>query len=105
VLTGILSNSFVGAREREQDAFGFEELVDVIVYSHEVGRRKPDPEIYAITCSRLGVEPHEVLFVDDVQENVDGAIAAGMDAIRFVDAEQAIAEIEARLVSPAAGAT
>ena len=33
--TGIVSNSFVGAREREQAAYGFENLVDVIIYSHE----------------------------------------------------------------------
>ena len=35
--TGIISNSFVGAREREQSAYRFEDLVDEIVYSHEVG--------------------------------------------------------------------
>lgn len=45
--TGIVSNSFVGAREREQAAYGFEELVDEIVYSHEAGLSKPDPRIYA----------------------------------------------------------
>jgi FMN phosphatase YigB (HAD superfamily) len=43
--TGILSNSFVGAREREQTAYGFEDLVDEIVYSHEAGMSKPDPDI------------------------------------------------------------
>ncbi len=41
--TGILSDSFAGAREREQAACGFEGLVDEIVYSHEVGMSKPDP--------------------------------------------------------------
>ena len=50
--TGILSNSFVGAREREQAAYGFEDLVDEIVYSHEAGISKPDPRIYALVCSR-----------------------------------------------------
>ena len=41
--TGILSNSFVGAREREQAAYGFEDLVDEIVYSHEAGIASPIP--------------------------------------------------------------
>ena len=41
--TGILSNSFVGAREREHAAYGFGDLVDVLVYSHEIGVAKPDP--------------------------------------------------------------
>lgn len=95
--TGILSNSFVGAREREQDAYDFGDMFDAIVYSHEVGHRKPEPAIYAIACERLAVEPAEVLFVDDLQVNVDGARAAGMDAIKFVDTEQAISELDARL--------
>ena len=57
--TGILSNSFVGAREREQAAYGFENLCDVIVYSHEVGCMKPDPRIYQVACERLGVAPED----------------------------------------------
>ena len=48
--TGILSNSFVGAREREQAAYGFDGLVDEIVYSHEAGMSKPDPRIHARSC-------------------------------------------------------
>jgi hypothetical protein len=35
--TGLVSNSFVGAREREQAAYGFEDLVDEIIYSHWCG--------------------------------------------------------------------
>lgn len=40
---GILSNSFVGARELETAAYGFDRLVDEILYSHETGVCKPDP--------------------------------------------------------------
>jgi epoxide hydrolase-like predicted phosphatase len=95
--TGILSNSFVGAREREQAAYGFRDMFDTIVYSHEVGYLKPEPTIYAIACERLGVEPAEVLFLDDLRANVDGARAVGMDAITFADTEQAIFDLRARL--------
>src|SRR5579862_9459014 len=65
--TGILSNSFVGAREREQQAYGFEDLVDAVVYSHECGMSKPDPAIYALACQRLGVSPAQVVFLDDYE--------------------------------------
>ena len=92
--TGILSNSFVGAREREQALYGFEQMCDVIVYSHEVGMSKPDPRIYALTCERLGLRPDEVVFLDDREVAVEGARAAGMHAIRFEDNAQAIAAIE-----------
>jgi epoxide hydrolase-like predicted phosphatase len=92
--TGIVSNSFVGAREREQAAYGFGDLVDEIVYSHEAGMSKPDPRIYALACTGLDVRPHETVFVDDAEACVVGARDAGMRAIRYQDNAQAIAEIE-----------
>ena len=95
--TGILSNSFVGAREREQAAYGFEDLVDGIVYSHECGLRKPDPRSYALVCELLGVAPAAVVFLDDLPANVDGARLAGLQAVLYRDNAQAIGEIEALL--------
>jgi epoxide hydrolase-like predicted phosphatase len=95
--TGIVSNSFAGAREREQAAYGLEDLCDTIVYSHEVGCRKPDARIYEIALERLDVSAERTVFLDDVQRNVDGAVAVGLDAILFVDTEQAIRELQTRL--------
>jgi epoxide hydrolase-like predicted phosphatase len=83
--TGLLSNSFIGAREREERAYGYSGLVDDIVYSHEVGLEKPDPRIYEIACQRLEVEPTDVVFVDDAQMAVDGAKAVGMVGILHQD--------------------
>jgi putative hydrolase of the HAD superfamily len=96
--TGILSNSFVGAREREQAAYGFEDLVDEIVYSHESGMLKPDPRSYALACTRLCVRPEETVFVDDSEDFVVGARQAGLHAILFRDNAQSIAEIGRLLV-------
>ena len=92
--TGILSNSFVGAREQEQAAYGFEDLVDDIVYSHECGMAKPDPRIFALTCERLGVRPEETVFVDDYAPNVEAARAAGLHALLYTDHATVIGEIE-----------
>jgi putative hydrolase of the HAD superfamily len=92
--TGILSNSFVGAREREQAAYGFEDLVDDIVYSHETGIEKPDPRAYAIACERLAVRPEETIFVDDVSRNVTAAAGAGLHAIHHQDNARTIAGLE-----------
>lgn len=98
--TAMLSNSFVGAREREQSAYGFEAICDTIVYSHEVGYMKPDRRIYELVCERLGVVPAEVVFVDDVESNVAGALALGMRAIRFERNRQLTAALEPVLQSP-----
>jgi epoxide hydrolase-like predicted phosphatase len=92
--TGILSNSFVGAREREQAAYGFEELVDEIVYSHECGMSKPDPGIYALACDRIQVKPTQMVFLDDYEPCVEGARTAGIHAVLYQDNTQAIRDIE-----------
>jgi epoxide hydrolase-like predicted phosphatase len=91
--TGILSNSFVGAREREQAAYGFEDLVDDIVYSHECGMSKPDPRIYALACERLAVGPAQTIFVDDHAPNVEAARQCGLHAVLYVDNAQAIGDM------------
>jgi epoxide hydrolase-like predicted phosphatase len=92
--TGILSNSFVGAREREQAAYGFEDLVDEIIYSHECGMSKPDPGIYVLACERLRVEPAQMVFLDDYGPCVEGARLAGIHAVLYQDNAQAIRDIE-----------
>jgi epoxide hydrolase-like predicted phosphatase len=95
--TALLSNSFDGAREREQDCYRFAELVDFIISSHEVGLAKPDPRIYALTSQRVGVQPQEIVFLDDAERNVTAAAASGFHAILYQNNAQAIAEIDRRL--------
>jgi putative hydrolase of the HAD superfamily len=92
--TGIVSNRFVGAREREQAAYGFENLVDEIVYSHECRMSKPDPGIYALACERLRTEPTRMVFLDDYGPCVAGAREAGIHAVLYRDNAQAIRDIE-----------
>lgn len=97
--TGILSNSFVGAREREEEKYGFGEMADVVVYSHEIGVAKPDPAAYREVCRRLDVAPHETVFLDDRDVAVTAAAEVGMAAVLFRDNAQAIAEIEKLLAA------
>ena len=44
---------------------------------------KPDLKIYESFFNAFRLNPDECLFIDDRQENVDGSIQAGMDAIVF----------------------
>lgn len=93
--TAILSNSFVGARQREEEHYHFAEMCDLIIYSHEEGIAKPDRRIFALTCERLGAQPAEVIFLDDVAGHVAAARELGIQAILFKETAQAIADIEA----------
>ncbi len=74
------------------------ELFDPVVDSCEVGLRKPDPEIYLLTCSQLGVAPWECLFLDDHPDNIEGARAVGMEALLVSDDfEATVMEVHSRL--------
>jgi epoxide hydrolase-like predicted phosphatase len=95
--TAILSNSFVGARSREQESYHFADMTDLIIYSHEVGIAKPDRRIFELTCERLGLQLEEIIFLDDVEQHIAAARAIGIHAIHFRETAQAIADIQACL--------
>jgi glucose-1-phosphatase len=59
------------------------ELFPVQVLSHIERSSKPDAGIYQRAAEMCGVEPGRIFFVDDRQENVDGALRAGWDALLF----------------------
>jgi putative hydrolase of the HAD superfamily len=74
-----------------------DELFELVVDSAFVGMRKPDPEIYELTLSRLGLPAQACLFLDDLDVNVTAARDLGLHAIHFRSNAQAIPEIEAAL--------
>lgn len=55
---------------------------------------KPDPAFWQHILQVEGVRPEEAVFVDDLQENVDGAAAVGLHAVLLQSQEQAIGEVE-----------
>jgi putative hydrolase of the HAD superfamily len=79
-MLGALNNE---ARETNEFAFS----------SCYLGLRKPEPAIYARALEMLAKPAERVLFIDDREENVDGARNAGMKAIRFRGAEALTGEL------------
>ena len=69
---------------RQVSSNGISEMVDAVVFSSEVGRRKPAPELYRAALGAIGVEPQHALFVGDrVREDYEGPRAIGMRAVIF----------------------
>lgn len=95
--TAILSNAWPNARDLFTEHFGLGSAVDDMIISAEEGVAKPDPRIYCIAAERLGVDFHEAVFVDDMEENVEAARKLGMKGVRFCSTAQAIGEVRARL--------
>lgn len=60
---------------------GLTEMVDELVYSYEIGWRKPQPEIFRHALKKLGVLPSEAIFVGDTMvDDIEGATGVGMRA-------------------------
>ena len=65
-----------------------------IVESSKVGVRKPDTRFYELACDLAGVEPNEVVFLDDLGVNLKPAKAMGMTTIKVGDPAVALRELE-----------
>jgi len=71
----------------------FPHLIETPVFSCSVGFRKPDPRIYQFTLTKLGVKPNSCLYVADGDSGeLQGAIKAGMDAVRIRIPDEAITD-------------
>lgn len=71
-------------------------IFTVSALSYRLRVMKPDPAIYAAAARLAGVPPQRIFFVDDREENVVGARAAGFDAVRFTAAAELRRELQNR---------
>lgn len=69
--------------ERMAVELGYDELFDHSLYSWELGAKKPEPAYFEAALERIGADPSTVLFIDDVDANVEAAREAGMLAERW----------------------
>ena len=56
-----------------------------IFLSAEVRLVKPDPRIFKCFCEKFALRPEQIIFIDDLQHNVEAARMVGMHAIQFAD--------------------
>ncbi len=93
VRTALLSNSWGDHYPDEL----FDGLFDAVVISGRVGMRKPDAEIFRHTAELLRLDPGACVLVDDLPQNVRGAVAAGMVAVQHTAVDSTRAELEVLL--------
>ena len=95
--TGLISNAWSGLREVLHTRVPIADAFDVLVISAEEKITKPDPRIYHLALERLGVQPHEAIFLDDFIANIHAANALGMIGVHFRTSAQAQQDILALL--------
>lgn len=83
---GILTNGPSELQRRKLRRIGIESEMDAVAVSEEIDAWKPDPEAYKRAVALLGLEPGEVAMVgDNVENDVAGALAAGLAAAVWVE--------------------
>ncbi|MBQ8209963.1 MAG: HAD family phosphatase [Clostridia bacterium] len=72
-------------------------LMDGILISADCKLLKPEREIYETLFEKFSLDPAECVFIDDVEENIQGGIACGMDGIVFSPSFESVSVLEDKL--------
>lgn len=91
---GLLSNAWDDLRQTMRTRWNIDGLFDELIISAEVGIVKPDPRIFHLAVEKLGVQPTEAVFIDDILINVQAAKQQGLSAIQFLDTQQTLTDLQ-----------
>jgi putative hydrolase of the HAD superfamily len=97
---GILSNMPDAMETGLRALHPWIEAFDHHTWSHAVNLAKPEPAIYRHAAEGLATPPANILFIDDRAENIEAALAAGMQAIQYTTHDAFEQEMDARGLTP-----
>ena len=80
---GLISNTCAAHIRHLEAAYDFFPLFSPRIYSHEVGARKPHPDIYAKALAMAEAKPGGSLFIDDLAENLETPARQGWKTIHL----------------------
>ena len=93
IRTSLLTNNVKEWEVKWRSMMPIDELFETVVDSAFVGCRKPDPRIYNLTLERVGLDPEECIFIDDMKINIDAANELGLHGVHFRETAQVRAEV------------
>jgi HAD superfamily hydrolase (TIGR01509 family) len=100
VKTGVVANAWpepARVLRADVEAYGLAQHLDVLVFSDEVGSRKPDPAIFLAALDALAVDPTAAMYVGDrLETDVQGAADVGMTTVQalWFHADDTPSEVE-----------
>jgi 2-haloacid dehalogenase len=89
MLTNFASDTF----RQAQTIFPFLTKPRGVTVSGDIGLIKPDIAIYETHAKSFGLEPSATIFIDDAPANVEGARAAGWNAVHFTGPDKLRADL------------
>ena len=99
----LLSNTNALHIEHVQEIMGkdifdrFRACFEAFYLSHEIGMRKPDPEIFSFVLNKNGLKPEQTLFIDDTKEHVESAAGLGINTWHLDVHKESILELKKHL--------
>ena len=73
-------------------------IFDKPTLSYQVGTTKPNLPIYLAAAKNVNTPPAQCLYIDDLAQNVKGAVNVGMQGIIFKSAQQIRKELKQRMI-------
>ena len=80
---GLISNTCAVHIQHLESLYDFFPLFHPRIYSHQVGSRKPHPEIYEKALAEAGAKAEKTLFIDDLAENLKTPARLGWKTIHL----------------------
>ena len=68
--------------------------IDDIFSASKMGVKKSEPDAYKVVLKEIKFNPEEVIYTDDIPENIEAAKEVGLQTILYKDNEQVISAIE-----------
>ncbi|NOH80381.1 HAD family phosphatase [Vibrio sp. RE86] len=93
--TAVATSTHKEVAQRKLELAGLSQYFDGITCGCEVSAGKPDPEIYLLAASRLGVEPTQCLAFEDSNNGVLSAVGAQMVTFQIPDLVEPSEEVKA----------
>ncbi len=59
------------------------DIFEKVYLSHEINKRKPNPETFAWVASQLNTKTENIFFTDDSVQHIEGAMKAGMSIFHY----------------------
>lgn len=100
----LLSNTNALHIEQVRETMGkdvfdrFRGCFEAFYLSHEIGMRKPDPQIFSFVLDNNGLKPGETLFIDDTKEHIESAAGLGINTWHLDVQRESILELKKHLV-------
>jgi epoxide hydrolase-like predicted phosphatase len=93
----VLTNNPPEIMDRWEKVGDYKKYFDIIIDSSKFGFRKPEREIFMLTCQKLKLSPEECLFIEDSKEHIEAAQKLGFKVVHFTNPKRGVKKIKSVL--------